>query len=122
MKRTLLCLGLALAAFVAAPCAETVLDRYVARPDPAFQWELARTIPGEGVSGYVLDVTSQNWLTPAEVDRTAWKHWVTVYKPARVMSDIALLMIGGGSNLSKPPEKLDPFLRLVAEKTGTVAV
>jgi PhoPQ-activated pathogenicity-related protein len=75
-----------------------------------------------GVTGYVLDMTSQNWLTPAEVNRTEWKHWVTIHRPEKVESDIALLMISGGSNESKPPEKLDGFIQQLAAKSGTVAV
>lgn len=122
MKRTLLGLSLAFAACLQAQNGTTALDRYVARPDPAYKWALTKTIPGTGVTGYVLDMTSQTWLTPQEVDRTEWKHWVTIYKPEKVASDIALLLITGGSNESNPPEKLDAFLAAVAEKTKSVAV
>jgi PhoPQ-activated pathogenicity-related protein len=100
----------------------TALDRYVAKPDPAYKWELVKTIPGQGVTGYVLAMTSQNWLTPAEVDRTEWKHWVTIYKPDVVESDVALLMIGGGNNNNAAPDKMEPFTAAIAAKTKTVTV
>ncbi|NWF86011.1 MAG: PhoPQ-activated pathogenicity [Bryobacteraceae bacterium] len=101
---------------------ETALDRYVKQPDPAYKWSVAAKIPGRGVTAYVLEVTSQNWLTPAEVDRTYWKHWVVVHKPETVSSDVALLLIEGGSNPSKPPAKPDDFLSSVATKTQSVTV
>lgn len=101
---------------------ETALDRYVAKPDPAYKWELVKTIPGQGVTAYVLNVTSQNYLTTAEVNRTEWKHWVTVYKPEKVESDIALLAIGGGSNNNAAPDKQDVFLAGMAAKTQSVTV
>ena len=75
-----------------AVCAqETALDRYIAKPDPAYQWKLVNTIPGEGFTGYVLELTSQTWRKAGEVDRPVWKHWLTVVKPAQVTSTKALL-------------------------------
>ena len=32
----------------------------------------------------MIDMTSQTWRTPAEVDRTVWKHWLTIVKPDKV--------------------------------------
>lgn len=107
---------------VSLSAGETALDRYVKQPDPAYKWSVAAKIPGRGVTAYVLDVTSQSWLTPAEVDRTEWKHWVVVHKPETVSSDVALLLIEGGNNQSKPPAKPDDFLSSVATKTQSVTV
>jgi PhoPQ-activated pathogenicity-related protein len=122
MKRSLLFLALSVTALTAQTRTETALDRYVAKPDSSYKWELAKTIPGRGVTAYVLNVTSQNWLTTQEVDRTEWKHWVTVYKPDTVESDIALLMIGGGNNNNAAPDKQDPFMASIAARTKTVTV
>ena len=104
------------------PRKETALDRYVAKADPAYHWSLASTLQGNGVTGYVLDMTSQTYLTAKEVNRTEWKHWVTVVKPEKVESDIALLMITGGSNDKPAPNKIDPFLASVAQRTKSVTV
>jgi PhoPQ-activated pathogenicity-related protein len=99
-------------AFAAAPKAgkETPLDRYVQAPDSNYKYELVRTIPGKGYTAYVLDMTSQSWRRPSEVDRTIWKHWVTIIKPDSVAHETGFLFITGGSNKSKPPERADPML------------
>jgi len=39
---------------------ETPLDKYVYAPDPSYKWELAKTIPGEGYTGYVLELDFSN--------------------------------------------------------------
>lgn len=122
MLRRSLLVFLCAAALQAQNKGLTALDRYVAKPDPAYKWELVKTIPGQGVTAYVLAMTSQNWLTPAEVDRPEWKHWVTVYKPDVLESDVALLMIGGSSNDSAAPERMEPFTASIAVKTKTVTV
>jgi hypothetical protein len=44
--------------------AKTALDRYVDAPDPSYTYELAATIPGEGYTAFVLDMTSQTWRAP----------------------------------------------------------
>lgn len=109
-----------LAASTALSIDRTPLDEYVAQPDPSFSFRLVRTIPGKGWTGYVLDMTSQTWLTPQEVDRTAWQHWVTIVKPEKLTTGIALLLIGGGNNGGKPPEKIDQTLALIATSVGSV--
>lgn len=101
---------------------ETALDRYVKAPDSNYKYKLEKTLPGGGANGYVLDMTSQQYLTAAEVDRPLWQHWVTITKPDTVSTSIALLIIGGGSNPSRPPERLDPVLTEIARTTQAVVV
>src|SRR5437016_8755368 len=60
---------------------QTALDRYVAAPDPNYKWEVVNTIPGEGYTTYIIDLTSQQYLTSAEVDHPIWKHWLIIVKP-----------------------------------------
>jgi len=122
MLRRSLLLFMCAAALQAQNKGLTALDRYVAKPDPAYKWELVKTIPSNGVTAYVLNMTSQNWLTAAEVNRTEWKHWVTVYKPDVVESDVALLMITGGNNENNAPDKIEPFSASIAAKTKSVTV
>ncbi len=120
MKRLfIIAAAVALSAF-AQTKTETPLDRYVHAPDPAFQWKLINTIPGNGVTTFVLEMVSQNWLTPDEVDRTEWRHHLTVVRPDRVESDVALLLIGGGRNGSAPPKEADPIAAVIARRTRTV--
>jgi PhoPQ-activated pathogenicity-related protein len=82
---------------------KTPLDDYLAGPDPTFAWKLVKTIPGDGVTSYVLDLRSQTWRSTPEVDRPVWQHWLTITRPDKVASDTALLMIGGGRNGGEAP-------------------
>ena len=99
---------------------QTALDRYVAAPDPAFGWKVLREIPAAGVSATLLEMTSQRWLTENEVERPLWTHWITVVRPAKVTSDVALLFITGGSLERKPPANPTAWLVDVARTTGTI--
>jgi PhoPQ-activated pathogenicity-related protein len=112
----------AFAAFAAAPKAgkETALDRYVAKPDPSYRWEVAKTINGEGYTANVIELTSQTWRKPGEVDRNVWKHWLTIIKPEKVTSPIAFLFITGGNNGDPAPEKANPILADMAVASGTI--
>ena len=99
---------------------ETALDRYVARPDPAYQWKLVSTARTEGVTGYALDFVSQTWLTPAEVSRPEWRHWLLVVRPDALAHRTALLVIAGGSNRPGDPPKPSRDLIDIARTTRTV--
>lgn len=109
-----------LGSLLAAGGERTALDRYVEAPDPAFKFELVNTIPGDGITTYVLDMVSQNWLTTAEVDRTEWRHWLSVIKPDKVSTPVGLLFISGGSNGGKPPSSPSFILAVIAKETGAV--
>ncbi len=100
--------------------AQTPLDVYVAAPDAAYRWEAVSDIEGDGFTATVIDLTSQQWLTEAEVDRPTWQHWLTVVQPAEVRSSHALLFIGGGRNGGEPPTEVNPILAQAAVATGTV--
>jgi PhoPQ-activated pathogenicity-related protein len=89
--------GLALC--LAMWCANaTELDDYVNAPDPAYGWSLENTIAGSGYTTYILSVTSQNWRTLADVDRTEWEHFLHINVPDTVSHSTALFRIGSGSN------------------------
>lgn len=111
----------ALAFSAHAASKQTALDRYVAAPDPNYKWELVNTIPGEGYTTYVIDLTSQQYLTTAEVDHPIWKHWLTIVKPDTVKSDSGFLFITGGHIGGKAPAKPDSMLTSLAMATGSVA-
>jgi PhoPQ-activated pathogenicity-related protein len=99
----------------------TALDRYVAAPDTSFRYSLARTVNYSGLTAYQLDMVSQTWLTPAEVDRPEWHHWVTIYRPDQLTTGTVLLFINGGSNSATPPSP-DLLMTLVAANTGAIVV
>jgi PhoPQ-activated pathogenicity-related protein len=101
---------------------ETALDRYVAKPDPAFAWKKIAEIRNEGVTTYALDMASQLWLTPEDVNRTEWHHWLNIVKPDNLAHSTALLFIGGGSNRPGPPPKPSRELIDIAKACRSVAV
>jgi PhoPQ-activated pathogenicity-related protein len=105
---------------VPRPRIETALDRYVAAPDASFAFEKVGELPASGVTATVLALTSQQWLTPADVDRPLWKHWLIVYRPPAVRSDLALLYISGGKNNGRLPSRASPVLSRLAAENGTV--
>ena len=65
-------------------------------------------------------MTSQAWLTEAEVDQPIWWHWLVIVEPDEVVSDTALLYIGGGSNTDAQPDAATSLLIPVAKATKSV--
>ncbi len=118
-------LALLVLALLAAPLQagqDKALERYVQAPDPAYAYRLARTLEGDGYRAHVLEMTSQSWRTPEEVDRTVWKHYLTVIVPRTVRHGTALLYISGGRSNSPAPEEANPVIARIATATGTVGV
>jgi PhoPQ-activated pathogenicity-related protein len=108
------------AAVSTARASETALDKYVAAPDPSFAWTVSKTLPTEGATTTLIDLTSQRWLTEKEVEQPLWKHWLVVITPEKVTSDIGFLFIGGGRNDRNPPAAAPKWLVETARNTGTV--
>ena len=98
----------------------TPLDDYIKAPDDNYRYNVVNTIEGEGFTAFVLDMTSQAWRSKDEVDRTLWKHWLTIVKPDQVASNKALLWITGGSNKSSAPSKAESMVAGIALKSRTV--
>lgn len=122
LRRTFLPLILAAACLVgAATAAETALDRYVRKPDPTYAHKIVNTLKGEGYTAYVIELTSQTWRKASEVDRTVWKHWLTIYKPDKVESTTGYLFITGGSIKDAAPARPKPEFVDIAVTTKSVA-
>ncbi len=98
----------------------TALDRYVHAPDPNYRYALVKTIDGEGYTGYVIDMVSQQWLTEQEVDRPIWQHWLVIVKPDNVTTKTGMLFIGGGKNGNDAPDSVSPLSSALALGTGSV--
>ena len=126
LKRVIYFLSAVLATMpgLAEQPASTFLDEYVNAPDDSYGWQVAATHAGESVDTVVIDLVSQHWLTPEQVDRTEWRHWLVVAIPKETNSDAALLFIGGGSNAASgeadPPGPNERTIQIAAA-TGTVA-
>src|SRR5262245_29003460 len=97
---------------------QTALDRYVAAPDGHYAWRLVNTLPCDGYTTYIVDMTSQAWLTTNEVNRTLWQHWLTIVKPDQLTSTAGLLFIGGGANKKDPPAKAEGNIITLATRSG----
>lgn len=99
---------------------KTALDRYIEAPDANYQWKLVDTLSGDSkYRAYVLELTSQKWLTEAEVDQPIWKHRLTIIRPSKVIGRTGFLFITGGNSTSKPPAAPDAMLIETALATQT---
>ncbi len=110
-------------ALMLAGCAapgRTALDDYVHKPDPAFAWKVVHTDKQPGFTTYVLDLTSQNWRTTDDVDRTTWKHWLVIVRPDKAVSNTGMLLIGGGDNDGDAPKKAGDIVQKLALGTNSV--
>ena len=96
----------------------TALDDYVDKPDNSYTWEITSTKTIDRMTTIVIDMVSQNWRTKNEVNRTEWRHWLTVSIPETATSDIGMLFIGGGSNSEGP--RSNAQAEAVSRATGTV--
>lgn len=113
----------------------SLLDRYTAERDDSFSWSLVKTYEGQGVKGYVLDLTSQTWRDEDEVSHPAWTHMVQIVVPDPVFAggdgnetrpftppETALLFIGGNTRKQDPPGVMDWMLAQMALSTGSIVV
>jgi PhoPQ-activated pathogenicity-related protein len=103
-----------------APQRETALDEYVEMADGTYRYEAVNRIQGEGYTAHVIDLVSQNWRSPEEVDRTEWRHWLTVVVPDEVQSDKALLYITGGRNGRPAPDSVPAEMAQMAVASRSV--
>lgn len=99
---------------------QTALDRYVAQADDSFAWTQVARHDEEDATVLVVDLTSQTWRNPDEIDRPVWKHWLSIIIPNAATGDTALLLIGGGANGGEAPEGPSDRARKVALATGSV--
>jgi PhoPQ-activated pathogenicity-related protein len=80
-------------------------------------------------TGHVLNMTSQQWLTPEDVDRSIWFHYLVVIIPSNLNTDAfkynASLYVTGGSNTgaipSSPTDEDLLVAATLAMNTGTIA-
>jgi PhoPQ-activated pathogenicity-related protein len=101
---------------------DNALERHVRAPDTAYAYHLVKTLEGDGYRAHVLEMTSQSWRTPEEVDRTVWKHWVTIVVPRSVRHRTALLFVSGGRSTTPAPAEPNPVIARIAAATGAVGV
>ena len=101
---------------------QTALDRYVGAPDKSFKYSVAKKAMVGSTTVYNLDMVSQTWRKPEEINNPVWRHWVNIARPEKLTSSIAFLFITGGSNQSASPGPMDPRLAQMAEGLGAVTI
>ena len=99
---------------------ETALDRYVRQPDSTYSWKVVRELNADGAAQWVVDLKSQTWRTPKDVNRPVWQHWLTVVKPEGTTANKALLFIVGGANGREAPQSAEARTLAIAKASGSV--
>ncbi|KAJ8032858.1 Autocrine proliferation repressor protein A [Holothuria leucospilota] len=104
-------------------------DDYIAKPDSSYTYKVlpdsTRTVKGE-YTAFVLNMTSQTWLTAKDSSQPVWWHYLIVMIPDTVLyNDTAILYITGGKNRElTPPDPLKDeeavLLSKAVVKTGMV--
>ena len=98
----------------------TALEEYIVQPDPSYIYELVNTVDYEGYTIQILRMTSQQWLTQAEVRDVTWWHWVTIVVPDSVQSSLGWLYIGSGDRQTEQPADASPLGKTVALSTHSI--
>lgn len=98
----------------------TALDRYVQEPDSSYRYSVLEVVAGEGYSTYIVEMTSQTWLTENEVNLPKWEHFMTITAPDELASDIGFVTISGGSNGNDVPQSAPQSDIKRALESGTV--
>jgi PhoPQ-activated pathogenicity-related protein len=98
----------------------TALDHYITKPDPSYRWQVVQRQDLPQGTLWVVDLVSQTWLTEAEVNRTEWRHWLTIFRPRDCRSETAMLFIAGGGNDRPAPREVEPQIAAIAAATGSV--
>ncbi len=112
---------LKIAAAAPALLALAPLERYLDNGDASYGYRLINTITDDPrYRAYVLELTSQQWRSVREVDQPLWKHWITIVEPADVRTDMAAIVVGGGSKNDAPPAKAPRYLVVLSLATYSV--
>jgi len=113
------------------PLASTPLDDYVNKPDPNFKWrDTGSEIKLAFGKGYLLNVTSQQWLDETRAvgpNGALWTHQVLVIVPDEIkVKDRAMIYITGGCNenpgLPSATDEEPLLMSLVSKQTGSIGV
>jgi len=104
---------------------ETALERYVAKADANYRYLHYATDDDFLYRTYFLQLFSQQWREPYEVDRTVWDHELIVTVPAERHSNsprTALLLVDGGHNDGSLTEDSNDVISALSVLLGSVIV
>jgi PhoPQ-activated pathogenicity-related protein len=92
-----LMLLLSLASSTCAQQAEEELARYIARPEPAYGWQLVSSQRIPGGTEHRLALTSQEW------QGITWKHNLQIFEPARLENKSQVLLLINSGSIGEQP-------------------
>jgi PhoPQ-activated pathogenicity-related protein len=98
------------------------IEKYVYSDDDAFDWEQVGTIQGDVYTAFLLNMTSQNWLTAADSSQPVWSHILTVCVPHNVEYNTAFLYVDGGDNTDPLPTTVYNIVEYVCRNSPAVSV
>ena len=99
---------------------QTALDDYVHSIDGSYEYEVIKRVSDEGFTTYIVDLTSQTFLTKKDINRTKWKHWLIIVSPDQIKHTTGMLVIGGGDNDGSVPKEPDQLALEYAKATNSV--
>lgn len=91
----------------------------------SYTWSLVKKESLDSYDYYVINMTSQTWLSAADTDRSVWWHWIQIIVPTDLdlsLGNIATMYINGGSNTDGVPTQPDPVVALFATAMRHIAV
>ena len=94
---------------------ETALESYLAHDDGAFNLLHIASQPGPGYTAHLYQMTSQEWLSTAEVDNPVWIHSLVMVVPDTVNSETGLLFVGEGKNTDSFPDATDQTVQVITQ-------
>ncbi|XP_033119078.1 autocrine proliferation repressor protein A-like [Anneissia japonica] len=106
----------------------TPLDDYVNAPDAHYSYTLLSDYTvrvKDAYTTYMINMTSQKWLTDEKVGQSIWWHYLAITIPDKISRpDSGFLYITGGNNNDSPPDSLSDaetlLMSLAALQTGSV--
>ena len=120
------CLFLFCVLAVTSVWANVPLDDYVYTSDPNYKYtDTGLRLNGTGWKGYLLNMTSQRWLSDQDTTCSLWWHIMAVIVPDNVTClDCSSIWITGGENdgsLPKPTDEDIVVTAALATTTGAVS-
>jgi PhoPQ-activated pathogenicity-related protein len=101
---------------------KTPLEKYVHADDDTFDWEQVSSISTTAYTAYVLNFTSQTWLTAAESSRPIWTHTLTVCVPNDVSHNVAFLYVNNGNIGDAIPTTVNNIIDYLCRVSHAVTV
>ncbi len=131
--RILITIAICLSTIPIAAALETALDRYVAKPDDNFTFErfhVEKGSVGTEIGGIKLSIpfdthffsmTSQQWRDEIEVDRSIWKHDLSITIPLGArLNSTGILFVDGSNNDGPPVMNTPEEIALLAIFTNSI--